>query len=300
VLPDELSVLPVLAGIYCFVRARQEKRLAMVVLCGASIGLSCWLRSNGLLLAVFFAAAVPLTFLKGWRLKPALVLVASFLLFISPITLRNYVVFHTFVPVSVGFGTTFVEGLGEMDTAGSTGMPSTDEGVMQMDAAHFGRPDYYGNLYAPDGIARERDRIATGLNVVRNDPAWYAANVLKRGTMTFRMERVPVIKPQYDERASTPAPVYFLNIPLKLIQRLFITSVFLPLFLLGVLLLFCDADGRRKLAILLIVPVYFFLVQPLIHTEYRYLLPASHLLVVISGFGLCWVFERISNFRSRT
>ena len=69
-------------------------------------------------------------------------------------TIRNYVVFHSFVPVSVGFGTTFVEGLGEMDSDGRTGMPTLDEGVMEMDAAHAGRPDYYGNLYAPDGIAR--------------------------------------------------------------------------------------------------------------------------------------------------
>ena len=76
------------------------------------------------------------------------------------------------------------------------------------------------------------------------------------------------------------------------------TSV-LRVFLLGVLLLFCDADGRRKLAILLIVPVYFFLVQPLIHTEYRYVLPASHMLVVIAGFGLCWIVQRISNLRSQ-
>ena len=117
--------------------------------------------------------------------------------------------------------------------------------------------------------------------------------------MTFRMERVPVIEPQYEERASTPAPVYFLNVPLKLIQRLFITAVFLPIFLLGSLLLFRDVDSCRKLAILLIVPLYFFLVQPLIHTEYRYLLPASHMLVVISGLGLCRVFEGISNLRSQ-
>ena len=297
ILPDELSALPVLAGVYFLVRAWQEERLAMAVLCGASIGLSCWLRSNTLLLPLFFAAAVPLLFPREWRLKPALVVITTFLVVISPITLRNYLVFRSFVPVSVGFGTTFIEGLGEMDTAGRTGMPSTDEGVMEMDAAHSGRPDYYGKLYVPDGIARERDRVARGLNIVRENPGWYAGNVLKRGTMTFRMERVPVIEPQYDENATTPAPLYFLNVPLKLIQRSFITAVFLPLFLLGTLRLFRDAGSRRKLAILLIVPLYFFVVQPLIHTEYRYLLPASHMLVVISGFGLCWAFEGISNLK---
>jgi hypothetical protein len=176
-------------------------------------------------------------------------------------------------------------------------MPTLDEGVMEMDVKHFERPDYYGNLYAPDGIAREHDRVRTGLAVIRENPGWYTANVLKRGLMAFRMERVPVIEPNYDERNTTPAPLYFLNVPLRLFQRMFITAIFLPLFLLGMLLLLRDAEGRCKLAILMIIPLYFFLIQPLIHTEYRYLLPATHLLVVIAAFALCWLAERISNLR---
>ena len=136
ILPDELSVLPILLGLYFFFRAWQEKRIVMAVYCGASLGLSCWLRSNALLLPVFFAAALMLLFPKQWRLKPVLVLLASFILVIAPITIRNYIVFRSFVPISVGLGTTFVEGLAEFDTDGRTGLPATDEGVMQMDADH--------------------------------------------------------------------------------------------------------------------------------------------------------------------
>ena len=289
ILPDELSALPIVLGLYFLVRAWQEKQLAMVVIAGASLGLSCWLRSNALLLPLFFAAAALIVFPKGWRLKPTAVLLAAFILTISPMTIRNYAVFAAFVPVSVGFGTTFIEGLGEMDTEGRTGLPSTDEGVMEMDAGRLGRPDYYGNLYAPDGIARERDRVAAGLAVVRANPGWYAASVLKRGLMTFRMERVPVIAPEHDERDTTIPLFYYLNVPLKLVQRLFITAVFLPLFLAGVLLLIRDTEGAKKLVILLFVPLYFFLLQPLIHTEYRYLLPATHLIVMIAAYPLGWL-----------
>jgi 4-amino-4-deoxy-L-arabinose transferase-like glycosyltransferase len=296
ILPDELGVLPILLGLYFFVRAWQEKRLAMAVLCGISLGLSCWLRSNALLLPVFFAAAV-FVFSRGWRLKPAFALLVSFLLAVAPITIRNYAVFNSFVPISVGLGTTFVEGLAEMDNDTRAGLPATDEGVMEMEAANFGRPDYYGNLYSPDGIAREHGRLVTGLAVIRENPGWYAANVPKRGLMAFRMERVPVIEPNYDERDTTPASLYFLDTPLKFIQRAFVTAVFLPLFLLGGLLLLSDADSRRKLALLLTVPLYFFLIQPLIHTEYRYLLPATHVLVIVAAFSLCWLAERISNLK---
>jgi hypothetical protein len=82
-------------------------------------------------------------------------------------------------------------------------------------------------------------------------------------------------------------------VPLKLVQRLFITAVFLPLFLLGGLLLLRDGENRRKLAILLPVPLYYFLVQPLIHTEYRYLLPATHILVVVGAFSLSWLVSNV-------
>ena len=160
------------------------------------------------------------------------------------------------------------------------------------------QPDYYGNLYAPDGIARERDRVSTGLAVVGANPGWYIANVLKRGTMTFRMERVPVIAPEHDEKDTTTALLYYVNLPLKLVQRLFITAVILPLFFIGGLLLLRDAQGRSKLVILLVVPLYYFLVQPLIHTEYRYLLPASHVLVILAAFPLSSLIGRIPNFRS--
>lgn len=298
-LPDELSVVPILLGLYFFVRAYQEKRLALAVLTGLSIGLSCWLRSNGLLLPMFFAAAALIVFPKDWRLKSAAAMLAAFVLSISPMTLRNYAVFDAFVPISVGFGTTFVEGLGELDIDGRTRLPVTDEGVMEMDAARSGRPDYYGNLYTPDGIARERARVAAGLAVVKAYPGWYAANVLKRGLMAFRMERVPVIAPEHDERDSTPPVLYYLNVPLKLVQRLFITAVFLPLFLAGGLLLLRRSEDRRKLVVLLAVPFYYFLIQPLVHTEYRYLLPASHLLVVLSAYSLGFLLERISNLRSQ-
>lgn len=298
ILPDEMSALPILLGLYFFVRAWQEQRLIMAAYCGIALGLSCWLRSNALLLPAFFAAAA-LVFPRQWRARPALVMLATFVIVIAPITSRNYVFFQAFVPLSVGSGTTFVEGLADIDADGRTGLPSTDEGVMAMDAAKAGRPDYYGNLYAPDGIERERSRTSAGLTVVAAHPGWFVANVLARGTMVFRMERVPVIDTQQDEKATTSTPLYLLNIPLKLIQRLFITAVFLPLFLFGVLLLLRDAAARGKLAILSVVPAYYFLVQPLVHTEYRYLLPAAHLLVTVSAVSLSWLVGSLMRIRSK-
>ncbi|MBA2733467.1 MAG: glycosyltransferase family 39 protein, partial [Acidobacteria bacterium] len=61
-LPDSLSVLPILLAIYFLTRAYKRPRLLTFVVVGALVGLSCWLRANALLLAPFMAAIVPLLF----------------------------------------------------------------------------------------------------------------------------------------------------------------------------------------------------------------------------------------------
>lgn len=299
ILPDELSVLPILAAVYFLVKAVQDKQLTSAIFCGVSIGLSCWLRSNALILPIFFAVVSLILVPKRFRTRFALILVASFVLTISPITIRNYLVFQSFIPLSLGMGTTFIEGLGDYDSDGRLGLPTLDEGVMEMDVRNANRPDYYGNLYNPDGVERERERIKIGLATVRDNPFWFVTSVVKRGTMVFRMERVPVIAPERDEKATTEPALYYLNIPLKYIQKLFITIVFLPLFLFGTILLLRKKEHHIKLLILAIVPIYYMCVQSLLHTEYRYLLPASHFLLIISSVALSFLIDRVSDLRLR-
>jgi hypothetical protein len=269
----------------------RDKKLMMAVLCGVSIGLSCWLRSNALLLPLFFVAAILVLLPTRMGMRCALILIAGFVVTISPITIRNYVVFHSFIPLSVGMGTTFVEGLGEYDTDGRLGLPSTDEGIMAMDSLHAGRPDYYGNLYNPDGVRRDRERIEIGLAAVRANPWWYFKAVLHRGITTFRMERVPVIAPDRDEKETTNPILHYLNVPLKLFQRVFITAIFLPLFVIGTILLLRDTENRTNLTILAVVPLYFMCVQSLIHTEYRYVLATAHILMIFAAFTLVEIFR---------
>ena len=58
---------------------------------------------------------------------------------------------------------------------------------------------------------------------------------------------------------------------LKIVQKLFITVIMLPLALIG---LFILAKSRRPhvLIFLLVVPAYYLCLQSLLHTEYRYVL----------------------------
>ncbi len=288
-LPDELSVLPILLAVYALVRALKDKNLAMAILCGASIGVSCWLRSNALVLPLYFAAVSFFILPKEVRAKFCLVLIASFIVVISPITIRNLAYFHAFIPLSLGMGTTFVEGLGDYEVDGTLGLPKTDQQVMELDARLAGRPDYYGYLYNPDGVERERARMRFGLQVVAENPVRYLTSVIHRGISTFRFERIPVIAPERDERTTTPGPLYALNMPLKLFQRLFVTAVFLPLILFGLIAFLRDADKRTSVMILMIVPLYYMTVQALIHTEYRYVLATPHILLIVAAGGISFL-----------
>lgn len=293
ILPDELSAVIILVSLYFLLRALKEGDLRYIIICGMMLGVSCWLRANALLLPVAFAIAAFVLFPKQLRLKTCSVLLASFVLIIAPITIRNWTVFHAFAPLSLGTGTTFIEGLGDYDQDGQLRMPSTDEGVMEMDARTFNRPDYYGNLYSPNGVERERQRLRAGMSVVTSNPGWYLASVAHRATMTFRMERVPVIAQQQSSLRNVASVYYYMNLPLELLQRLFITAVFLPLLVIGMIMLLRTKAQQKTLMVLAIIPIYYAVFQSLLHTEYRYLLPASHVLIILAAVPLGALAERI-------
>ena len=70
-LPDTLSVLPILVAVYLLARTGKRPRLLAFAAAGALIGLSCWLRANAMLLILFLAALSPLLLERGKRLRCA-------------------------------------------------------------------------------------------------------------------------------------------------------------------------------------------------------------------------------------
>jgi hypothetical protein len=194
-LPDTLSVLPVLCAVYLLVRATKRPRLSTIIASGALIGLSCWLRANTMLLAPFIVVVFPILFERGRRLRYGLAIVAGSLLVILPLTIRNAIVYDHFIPVSLGAGQTFLEGIADYDERGTLGIPNTDMGLMKWEADLYNRPDYYGTLFNPDGVKRDRERLAYGFSVVRSHPFWFFGVMVQRGISMLRLERVRLISP---------------------------------------------------------------------------------------------------------
>jgi hypothetical protein len=194
-LPDSLTVLPILLAVYFLARAFKRPRFLTFMLAGALVGLSCWLRANAMLLAPFMAALVPLLVERGKRLQFALALVGANLLVIAPLTIRNYIVYDHFIPVSLGAGQTLLEGIADYDPQGSLGIPNTDMGLMKWEAAQYNRPDYYGTLFNPDGVRRDRWRLAQGFAVIGAHPFWFGSVMVRRAGSMLRLERVRLISP---------------------------------------------------------------------------------------------------------
>ena len=192
-LPDSLAVLPILFAVYLIVRGFKRPQFLTFVLAGALIGVSCWLRANALLLAPFFAICLALLTQRGLRLRFATALLAGALAVIAPVTIKNWVVFGHFIPLSLGAGQTLLEGIADYDTEKQLGIPQTDLGIMRQEAEWHQRPEYALLLFGPDGIKRERMRIARGFAVIRSRPLWFLGVMARRAIASLKLDRVPLV-----------------------------------------------------------------------------------------------------------
>ncbi len=274
------SDLPIEANVLGQFKSRDRQECLSYLAAGALIGVSCWLRANALLLAPFLALLFPVIRKRGERLRPALLLVCGVLLIIGPLTIRNAVVFGEFIPVSLGAGQTLIEGIADYNTDGTLGLPQTDMDLIRGEAETMQRSDYANSLFTPDGPARDRARLRRGLAVVRAHPGWFFGVMVRRAASMLRLERTPLRLNATDSGAAQ-----FFQWPLRVGQRLFITAIFLPLILSGAGILVYRRQFR-SLAILLVVPFYYFSTQSALHTEYRYVLVIHYFLFVLAAVAI--------------
>ncbi|HEX5888722.1 MAG TPA: glycosyltransferase family 39 protein [Pyrinomonadaceae bacterium] len=189
-LPDSLVVPPILLAVLFLIRGRH------FAIAGALIGVSCLLRANAFLLPFFLALLTPLFVRRGKRLHAAAALIGGALLVIAPVTIKNAIVFRSFIPLSLGAGQTFLEGIADYDHDKRFNIPNTDLGLMRQEAEWYGKPEYARLLFGRDGVERDRMRIERGLAVVRDHPFWFAGVVARRGLASTRLDPVPVLNPE--------------------------------------------------------------------------------------------------------
>lgn len=192
-LPDSLSALPLVAAVLLIMKAAEDRSVRKMFLAGGLIGVSSWLRADSMLLPLFLCVTVIVLLPRDqWR-RNALALIGGTVIVIAPLTIRNALVFRSFVPISLGTGVTLTEGIGDYDVEQRFGLSATDDGTNAQEAQWAGRPDYAAELYRPDGIERERARTARALSVIRSHPAWFAGTMVQRVLTMLTYEPVSIV-----------------------------------------------------------------------------------------------------------
>jgi hypothetical protein len=189
-IPDSLATLPIMLAIYFVVRAKKSNSFRAIAAAGALIGISCWLRSNALMMTPFLAVALLVIMDRARRFRYALTLMAATILVIAPITIRNLVVFHHFIPLSLGVGQMLNFGITDFDKERRFGLPGTDIETVNSEAEEYHQPEYARSLFGENGIERDKQRTARALSVVRTHPIWFGGVVLRRAGSMLRLERV--------------------------------------------------------------------------------------------------------------
>jgi Dolichyl-phosphate-mannose-protein mannosyltransferase len=192
-LPDPIIAIPILVAMYLLVRARKRPNQWLIVAAGVCLGLSCWLRANVLLLAPFLCLFIPLLFPREKWLRYSLLMIAASVLAVMPITIRNTLVFKSFIPLTLGTGTNLMEGIADYDPEKRFGMEQHDHEVARQEAILYNRPDYAEDLYRPDGILRDRMRVGRAWAVTKANKVWFLSVMARRAGKMLTYDPVAIV-----------------------------------------------------------------------------------------------------------
>ena len=315
VLPDALSALPLLLALVLLGLAHPDGKAGWWTSAGAGllVGAGVWLRPNVVLLPPFLSLVILLVSRDRRRgLGHAVALSLAAFLVVIPITIRNYVVFGAFVPVSTNGGLTLWQGVA--DAGGrEVGARRHDTLVAEEEAIRYGRPDYLDWWAEPDGIWRDNDRYQRALAVIRANPGRYARLMLGRmgemlnyasGEAPFVLREPPALTgfetslvrregapptPKGEIRFLAPGRLAAPLRPIVAALQPLLCAVLLPLVVAGAAAL-AWRDWRRSLLLLSVSLYYLLLESPFIY-EWRVVAPMHYGLLAAAAAALVVCFE---------
>ena len=297
----------VVAGLWLLVIAAKRGSIVWALASGIVLGAACWLRVNPLYLCFFWA--LPLFFFaRGNRRRRALmggaVVLGTFLM-ISPIVIRNYVVFPDFTPTGGTIGANLWEGLGEAELGRANGFAVGDDILIEHERVKMGVPA--GAPFEamwPDGIKRERERTREALAFIKQHPVWYAGVVLRRMWGMLKVAGEPL--PYYgtsginvtSRKCLSPARqggVIALIVNVLGMMQSVARYLLLPLAAVGC---WFAARANWPLTILFFATIFYYLVPgTLAHTEIRYVLTLHWILPIFAGLAVVTLVNFICHRR---
>jgi hypothetical protein len=230
------------------------------------------------------------------------------LLVISPVVIRNLVVFYPEIaPTGLGIGWNLWAGIGETSRGPEFGAPCCDVQMVEQDRKDMGLgPDAPLGLFWPDGIRRDRERGQKALAVIKAHPFWFAGVMARRvwGHLKFAGRPAPRVgsaginvtsqKCLSPERRGGPLALG-VNV-LGMIQSI-LRYLALPLMLIGVVLAW--RKDWRTTGLILATVLYYLVTLAVGHSEIRYGLPMQALLFIFAGVTISVLGECVSRLWQR-
>lgn len=295
----------VIGGLWCLLLGAKRDSVRWMIAAGVALGIACWFRVNPLYLSLFWALAIFLfaPFKRRRRAVLSAVLVLVTFVVISPIVIRNYLVFPDFTPTGGTLGANLWEGLGETELGRKHGFILGDVAMVERERVKMGLPpDYPIEAMWPEGIKRERERTREALSFIMRRPVWYAGVMAHRMWGMLKVAGAPL--PYYGSAGinvtsqKTLPPERQGGIAGALVNLLGMTQsvsryLLLPLVVVGIWI----SIKRHRLAsaLLLATVVYYLGPGTAAHTEIRYVLPMHCILPVFAAVGLLFIGGSISH-----
>lgn len=295
----------VLGATWMLLLAAKTSKVRWAIGAGLMLGVACWFRVNPLFLGLTWALALWLLpkAVRQKRVRLGLAVAIFSILLVAPITVRNAIVFHEFLPNGLNVGVNLWEGLGETDRGVAAGMVLGDHLMLEIERKELNLPpDYPIQLAYPDGIRRDRERMGESLQVISANPIWYAGVMVRRAVRLLKLAGEPapfqgsaginVTSKKCLAPARQGGTVALLVDGLGMVQSV-VRYLVLLLMLPGVLLGF---RKNRLGSILLLITVFYYLITCSVgHTEMRYALPMYGVLFVFAGVTLAGMIEALSS-----
>jgi 4-amino-4-deoxy-L-arabinose transferase-like glycosyltransferase len=303
----------VLAGVLFLMLAARKRSIYFALAAGAFLGLAAWMRVNPFLLFVPWAVALFwfLPAVRRQRIAISFAVVLATLVVISPVVIRNLVVFYPEVaPTGLNVGWNLLAGIGETERGAEFGAPCCDEQMIEQDRATMHLPpDVPLTLTYPDGIRRDRERGRRALAIIKSHPVWFAGVMAKRtwGHLKFAGKPSPSVgSAGINVTAQKTLPenrrggvLGFTVNTLGAIQSVW-RWLALPLMLLGIWLAF--RQNRVATWLLLATVAYYLVTLAVGHSEIRYGLPMQAILIVFAGVAVSqiaiWISRALKRVRT--
>jgi 4-amino-4-deoxy-L-arabinose transferase-like glycosyltransferase len=268
--------------------SRSPHRWRWLVACGLLAGLATYFRPAVLVLSAILALILNIP--AGWRsaLARALVTTAVALVLTIPWTIRNYDVFHAFVPFRSGLGLTMWEGFA--DSPNSFGGKFDISSTIAM--VHRERPQLAVESYAWDSYVKHK-----AIELAEQRPLFYLRLVAHRAAEAT----VLGYSPSWMHRTTVSPFTYKGGLLAFAAQRPFnlLEAALEPVAFLVAMLSFGFTwrRWRREHVVLMAVVLTTIIPYVALHVEHRYLMPASFAYLIWSALGIDLLVEELARRR---